>query len=56
MAFSFYLFDMSFLGWSPPGLLGVMLIYVGVCHALLVRRLEQGRLIAWSIGLTGLLT
>jgi SulP family sulfate permease len=55
-ALSFHLFDGSFLGWIPFQVLGAMLLYVGICHVLLVRRLERGKVVAWTIGIMALAT
>lgn len=40
----------------PPWLLGLMLIYVGACHAYLVRGLKEKRTLAVSMGIIGLIT
>ena len=40
----------------PPAVLGAMMVYVGVCHALLLRGLTERLWLAWAIGLIGLLT
>jgi len=43
-------------GSIPSWVLGLMLLYVGVCHALLIRGLEEKRVLACVMGLIGLLT
>jgi SulP family sulfate permease len=40
----------------PPAVLGAMMVYVGVCHALLLRGLTERIWLAWAVGLVGLLT
>ena len=40
----------------PSAVLGVMMVYVGVCHALLLRGLTERLWLAWAVGLVGLLT
>jgi MFS superfamily sulfate permease-like transporter len=40
----------------PPWILGGMLLYVGICHVLLIRGLESKRLLVWSMGLVGIAT
>ena len=46
----------SILGAVPTPLLGAMVVYVGVCHGLLVRGLKEKRLLAWTLGFVGLAT
>ncbi len=45
-----------FLRHVPPWLLGLMLLYVGVCHALLIRGLKERLWIAIGMALVGFLT
>ncbi|OGF98080.1 MAG: hypothetical protein A2Z06_04990 [Candidatus Glassbacteria bacterium RBG_16_58_8] len=33
-----------------------MLLYVGIYHSLLIRELSKGRIVAWGMGILGLLT
>lgn len=40
----------------PPYVLGAMMVYVGVCHALLLRGLTDRLWLAWAVGLIGLLS
>ena len=40
----------------PSAALGAMMVYVGVCHALLLRGLTERVWLAWAVGLVGLLT
>jgi MFS superfamily sulfate permease-like transporter len=40
----------------PPAGLGAMMVYVGLCHALLLRGLAERLWLAWAVGLVGLLT
>jgi hypothetical protein len=40
----------------PPAVLGMMMVYVGVCHALLLRGLTERLWLAWAGGLVGLVT
>lgn len=40
----------------PPAALGAMMVYVGVCHALLLRGLTERLWLAWTVGAIGLLT
>lgn len=40
----------------PSAALGAMMIYVGVCHMLLLRGLTERVWLAWALGLIGLLT
>jgi len=40
----------------PPWILGAMLLYVGICHVLLIRGLESKRLMACTMGLVGIAT
>ena len=40
----------------PPAVLGAMMVYVGVCHALLLRGLTERLWLAWAVGLVGLIT
>ncbi len=44
------------LGSIPPALLGLMLLYVGACHALLLRGLREKRTLAVAMGALGLMT
>ncbi|MBI5631273.1 MAG: hypothetical protein HY921_10375 [Elusimicrobia bacterium] len=44
------------LGSIPAALLGAMVIYVGICHALLLRGLKEKRLLAGIVGGIGLVT
>lgn len=44
------------LGSIPPALLGLMLLYVGACHALLLRGLREKRILAVAMGAVGLMT
>jgi SulP family sulfate permease len=45
-----------FLRFIPPWLIGLMLLYVGICHALLVRGLMEQVWLALSMGIIALLT
>ncbi|MBI4376959.1 MAG: hypothetical protein HY549_10980 [Elusimicrobia bacterium] len=44
------------LGSIPAVLLGAMVVYVGLCHAALIRGLSERRLLAWVLGIIGLAT